>query len=102
MNIYKIFGLVGLVLALIAAFTAVPYATPILAICGAVVGWATPADSHVRVIASAMALHILTATFDEVPGIGPYVTGIIGNVGSILAGAAILIIFRNIVKRIKA
>ena len=101
MNVNKLFGIAGVAFALLAAFVAVPYATPILAVCGAVVGWVTPADSHVRVIVSGLALHVLAATFDEIPTVGPYLTEIIGNLGSVLAGAAIAIVLLNIARRIR-
>ena len=102
MTVFKIVGLIGIALAIIAAFVTVPQAAALLALCGAVVGWATTADNHVRVIASAIALHLLAGTFDAVPTVGPYVTTIIANLGAVLAGAAILIILRNIYNRIRA
>lgn len=102
MTVFKIVGLIGIALAIVAAFVTVPYVAPILALCGAVVGWATTADNYVRVIVSAVALHLLAATFGDVPTAGVYLTAIIANLGSVLAGAAILIILRNIYNRIRA
>ncbi len=102
MTVFKIVGLIGIALAIVAAFVTVPHVAPILALCGAVIGWATTAENHVRVIASAVALHLLAGAFDDVPTAGSYLTSILANVGSVLAGAAILIILRNIYNRIRA
>ena len=101
MTVFKIVGMIGILLAIVAAFVSVPFAAPALAICGAVVGWATTADNYVRVIVSAVALHLLAGAFDGIPAVGPYLSTIIANLGSVLAGAAILIILRNIYNRIR-
>jgi len=101
MNVVKMLGLLGLVLALVAAFVPIPYVAPLLAVLGLFVGWPTPADSHVRVIVSAVALHVLAPAFDEIPTLGPNLTTILGNVAMGLAGAAIAIILRNIFNRLR-
>jgi len=44
MDIYKIAALLGVVLAVVAAFVAVPYSGAALAILGAVVGWGVAAE----------------------------------------------------------
>ena len=101
MSLQKIVFLVALLLALVAAFTAIPQAALILAVLGLIGGfWVVP-DQHVRVIVSALALKYLADTFGSVPQAGMYVTSIIGNIGLIAAGAALMIIFRNIYGRVK-
>jgi len=101
MNAQKIVGLVAIVLALVAAFIEVPYAALILAVLGLVAGFWIVGEEHVRVIVSALALQALAATFGTIPEVGGYVTAIIGNVGSVVAGAALMIVFRNIYARLK-
>jgi len=100
-NIYKIVGIVAVLLAVVAAFVNIPYAAVILAILGVVVAFNVPADAQVRIIVSALALRALAGTFDGIPAAGPSLTSIIGNVGSVLAGIALLIIFRNIYNRMR-
>jgi hypothetical protein len=100
MNVYKLLGFAGIALAIVAAFVPIPYIAPVLALLGLAVGWPTPPDSHVRVIVSAVALHVLAPAFDEIPAIGPYLTTIIGNLAMGLAGAAIVIILRNVFNRL--
>lgn len=101
MTVYKIFGLIGVALAVIAAFVTIPYVALALPICGLFVGWATPADSHVRVIVTALALTAFAGAFNSAPAVGPYLTAIIANGGLFVAGAALMIIFRNIYNRLR-
>jgi hypothetical protein len=100
-NVYKILGLIALLLAIVAAFVSVPYAGVVLAVLGLAIGLNVAADAHVRILVSAVALRALAGTFDGIPAIGPTLTSIIGNIGSVVAGMALLIIFRNIYNRIR-
>jgi hypothetical protein len=100
-NIYKIAGLIGVVLAVVAAFVAIPYAGGALAVLGVIVGWAIATEDSVRVIVSAIALAALSGTFGGIPVAGPSLTAIIANIGAMVAGAALLIILRNVYGRIK-
>lgn len=101
MNIYKIIGLLGVLLAIVAAFVSVPYAEPALAVAGLVVGIRVAGEHHVRVIVSALALHLIAGAFNGIPGAGPAITSILGNFGVLAAGAALLIIVRNMYERLK-
>jgi hypothetical protein len=101
MTVYKIVGTLGVLLAIVAAFVNVPYAEPILAIAGVVVGLSIAGEHHVRVIVSALALHVVAGAFNGVPGAGPSITAILGNFGMLAAGAALLIIVRNMYERVK-
>jgi hypothetical protein len=101
MSVFKIAGLIGLALAVIAAFVMIPYVGLVIAAAGLVIGWGTPADAYVRVIVSALALRAFAATFDAIPGAGPYITTILGNVSVLVAGAALMIILRNIYNRMR-
>ena len=67
MTVQKIAALIGLVLALIAAFVTIPYASLLLAVLGLIVGWTIARDDHVRVLVSALVLAALAATFGEIP-----------------------------------
>jgi hypothetical protein len=100
-NVFKILGLIALLLAVVAAFVNVPYAGVVLGVLGLVIGLNAAADAHVRIIVSAVALRMLAGTFDGMPAIGPTLTSIVGNVGAALAGMALLIVFRNIYNRLR-
>jgi hypothetical protein len=101
MNVYKIVGLLGALLALVAAFVNIPYAQPLIAIAGLVVGISVAGEHHVRVIVSALALAALAGTFNGIPTAGPVITAILGNFGVLAAGAALFIIVRNMYERLK-
>jgi hypothetical protein len=100
-NVFKIVGLLGVLVAVVAAFTNVPYAEPAMAIAGVVVGISVAAEHHVRVIVSALALHTIAGTFNGIPAAGASITTILGNFGTLAAGAALLIIVRNMYQRMK-
>ena len=101
MSFNKIVLWVSLALAIVGAFAAVPYEVLALAVLGLVIGFSIPGEEHVRVIVSALALRVLAETFATIPAAGMYVTAIIGNIAAIAAGAALMIIFRNIYARVK-
>src|SRR5271169_5529516 len=100
MNIYKIAGWVGVAIAIVSLFVTVPYGAPLMAIAGAVVGYSVAAEHNVRVIVSAVAFGALAHTFDGIPAVGIYIGAFIANVGVVVAGAAILIILRNMINRL--
>jgi hypothetical protein len=100
-TVYKIVGLLGVLLAVVAAFVNVPYSEPLLAVAGVVVGLSVAGEHHVRVIVSALALHTVASTFNGIPGAGGSITAILGNFGTLAAGAALLIIVRNMYERLK-
>jgi hypothetical protein len=99
-NIYKISGIIGILIALVAAFVKIPFGVELMTIAGIIVGISVVADQHVRVIVSAVALAAIAASFNELPGAGTYVTAILGNIAHVIAGAALLIILRNVVNRL--
>ncbi len=101
MSVLKIVYAVGLLLAVVAAFVNVPYAAVVLALCGVVASFAVVPEHHVRVIVTALALHFLGNTLDGLPAVGVYVTLILGNLGTVVAGAALQIMVRNIILRLK-
>ena len=102
MNIYKIVGIVGLLLAIAAAFAKIPYAMELLAIAGVIVALSIAAEDNVRVIVSAVAVPVVAGLFNELPAVGTHVTAILSNIGYLIGGAALLIILRNVVKRVMA
>jgi hypothetical protein len=101
MNTDKIVGLVGLLIAvLMAVGVTIPYGSLLLLACGCVFGYYTPAEFQVRVILSALALTAFASAMAAVPEIGSYLEAIVGNIGKTAQGAAILIILRNLSKRL--
>lgn len=101
MNIYKIVGIIGLLIAIAAAFAKIPYAMELMAIAGVIVAFGIGAEDNVRVIVSAIAMPIVAGLFNGLPTVGSYVTTILTGVGYVIGGAALLIILRNVVNRVK-
>ena len=101
MKFQKIVGLVGMALAVVGAFVAIPNLAAILVVLGLVVGFSIDSADHVRVIVSAVALAALSATLTSIPAIGDALANIVSNIGVATAGAAIMIILRNADARFK-
>jgi hypothetical protein len=101
MNLQKIAGLLGIALAIVGAFVAIPYGAAILLILGLVVGVSIVPEHHVRVMVSALVLNGLAHVFDAIPGLGSYLTTIFANIGVLAAGGAFMIILRNLYARFK-
>lgn len=102
MNTEKILGLIGLAISLVGAFVAIPQAGLILVVAGAVVGAVVNRDDSVRIIVSAIALGATAAhTLDVVPAVGTYLSAIVGGLAQFSAGAAVVLIARNMVMRFK-
>ena len=102
MNIYKIAGIIGLLIAVVAAFVKIPYAMELMAIAGIIVALDIAAEDNVRVIVSAIAIPVVAGLLNGLPAIGTHVTAILINLGYVIGGAALLIILRNVANRVKA
>lgn len=99
MIIQKIVGWIAVALAVVGAFVAIPHAAVILLVAGLAFGF-TIKDEQVRVLVSALVLSTLANTFDVIPEAGSYLTAIFASIGVFAAGAALMIISRNLVKRL--
>lgn len=99
MNVQKVTLWVGLTVAIIGGFVEIPYTTLILLIGGLIYGLWISGDTQVRAIVSSLALAAFASYFGVVPAIGDYLTHIVGNLGTLTAGAAVMIVLRNITAR---
>jgi hypothetical protein len=100
-NPFKIIGWVAIAVAIIGAFVDIPYSGLILILLGLVGGYAVAAEDHVRVLVTALVLNGLAGQLMLIPEIGEYLTKIFSAAGVFVAGAALMIISRNIWKRYK-
>ena len=101
MNATKIVGLIGILLAIVGAFVAIPYAAAIQLILGLFIGLSILPDHHVRVMVSALVLAGLSHAFDAIPQVGSYIATILSNFGVLVAGGALMIVMRNTWARFK-
>jgi hypothetical protein len=100
-NFYKIVGWVAIAVCIVAAFTDIPYAGLILLVLGLVGGFAMASEDHVRILVSALVLAQLSGVWMNIPEAGQYLTNIFTAASTFAAGAALMIISRNIWRRYK-
>jgi hypothetical protein len=100
-NPFKIVGWVAIAIAIIGAFVEIPYAGLLLVLLGLAAGYAIAAEDHVRVLVSALVLTSLAGVLMNLPEIGTYLTSIFSAVGTFAAGAALMIVTRNVWRRYK-
>jgi hypothetical protein len=101
MNFRKFVGLAAIALAIVGAFIVIPYLAAMLVILGLVAGLAIDGPDHVRVIVSAIALNTLSSALTSIPAIGDTLANMLSNFGIATAGAALMIILRNVYARFK-
>ncbi len=104
MNPFKIIGWVAIAIAVIGAFLpdGIPYSGLLLVLLGLAGGFAIAAEDHVRVLLSALVLAALSHVLTNIPAeVGQYLATIYGAIGTFAAGAALMIISRNIWRRYK-
>jgi hypothetical protein len=100
-NPFKIVGWVAIAIAIIGAFVEIPRAGLILVLLGLAAGYAMATEDHVRVLVSALVLTSLSGVLMNIPEIGTYLTSIFSAAGTFAAGAALMIVARNIWRRYK-
>ena len=101
MNPFKLIGWAALAIAIVGAFIEIPYAALILVLLGLVAGFAMATEDSVRVIVTALALASLSGVFMNIPELGMYLTKIFSAAGIFAAGAALMMITRNVWNRYK-
>ena len=100
-NPFKIVGWVAIAIAVLGAFVDIPHAGLLLVVLGLAGGYAVAAEDHVRVLVSALVLTSLSGVLMNIPNLGQYLTSIFSAVGTFAAGAALMIVTRNIWRRYK-
>jgi hypothetical protein len=100
-NPYKILGWVGIAIALIGAFVDIPYMGAILLVLGLIGGYAIAAEDHVRVLVTALVLAGLSGQFMNLPELGEPLARIFSNYAIAVAGAALMIVTKNVWRRFK-
>ena len=98
-NIVRILGLLA---AVIAAFTAYPYAATVIAILGLVGGYYVGAGDRTAYLVLAVALAAVHGAIDGIPGVGMYVTSILGQVSSLVSAGAVTVIVVHIYEELTA
>lgn len=102
MSANNIVRILGLLAAVIAAFTAYPYAATIIAILGLVGGYYVGAGDRTAFLVLAVALAAVHGAIDGIPGVGMYVTSILGQVSSLVSAGAVTVIVVHIYEELTA
>jgi hypothetical protein len=102
MSINNIVRILGLLAAVIAAFTAYPYAATVIAILGLVGGYYVGADDRTAYLVLAVALAAVHGAIDGIPGVGMYVTSILGQVSGLVSAGAVTVIVVHIYEELTA
>lgn len=90
--------LLAVLLAIIAAFVAIPgvEAALIILILGIIGGIAADQDGAVRMFLAVLVLPVVGAALGSIPAIGEYLTAIFGNLAVAAAGVAATLIVRRL------
>ena len=100
-NAIKIILIVGLVLALVAAFVNVPYVAFALIVLGLALGFLGIGDSdRLLFLVMAIALATVVGSLELVPEIGGLLTTIFTNVSALISAAAIVVIGKILATKI--
>ncbi len=101
MDTAKIVRIVGLVVAVAAAFVAIPQIGLIIVVVGIALGFlAVEEDHRLLFLVIAVALAQVAGSFGAIPVVGEYVTNIMTNVSSIVNAAALTVILMVIKDRL--
>jgi hypothetical protein len=95
----KIVGLIGIAVAILSAFVAIPHVFLVLVIAGLIVGFWVPSSDHVRLIVTTLALMVFAGNFTPAPYAGTYIMAILASGGHMAMGASIMAILRNLYDR---
>jgi len=100
-NPFKLIGWAAIALAVVGAFTTIPYLALILLLLGLAVGISIATEDSVRVMVTALVLASLSGVFSHIPEVGDYIARIFSAGGIFVAGGAMTVISRNVWNRFK-
>src|SRR5215469_16589504 len=90
--VYAVARLIGVVVAIVAAFVAIPQAATILLVMGGISILSYKPEDYVRIYASAILLMLFAKALGEIPAIGMPLAAIFGNLGMFLVGSSVVAI----------
>ena len=99
MDASKIIRLVAVLVAILAAFVAIPSSAAVIAVLGLVGGYYV--EEATAFLVTALALGVVNGALGDVWFIGPYLSDILGSLSSLLNAAACTVITLGIYNRVK-
>ncbi|NIP18187.1 MAG: hypothetical protein GWM87_08550 [Xanthomonadales bacterium] len=101
MDTAKIIRLVALLVAVVAAFATIPYIDLIMVIVGLALGFMTvPEERRLIYMVTAVTLTTVAGALGPIPGVGDYLTAILGNLSAIVNAGAIAVIMMIVKDRL--
>ena len=101
MDLAKIVRLVAVLFAVVAGLVAIPQAAVIIAILGLAGGWFVEEDRRGPYMLTTLTLALVHGALSPIPGIGGYLTDILGSLSALLNAGACMVIVMVIVDRLK-
>ncbi len=101
MGVDKIVKLVGVLVAIVAAFVTIPYSAVVVALLGIAGAWFIAEDDRSRFLIAAVALSIAHSGLDVIPTVGPWISTALGGLNSLFLAAAATVIVLGIIDRLK-
>ncbi|MEE2708353.1 MAG: hypothetical protein VYA69_02015 [Gemmatimonadota bacterium] len=100
-TVERIVCYLGLALAVIGAFAAIPSAALIFAVLGVIYGWLAIAEEETTgFLVFVLGLTAVSGGIDAIQVLGGYVNAILGNVGALLTAAAVSVVVKSIISRV--
>ena len=101
MSAVKIVRIVAILVAIAAAFVAIPYGAVLMALLGLAIGFMGVTEER-RILFLVMAVALVTAagSLGSIPAIGEYLTAILGNMSAIVNAGAIAVILMIVKDRL--
>ena len=101
MGVDKIVKLVGVLVAIIAAFVDIPYSAVVVALLGIAGAWFIADEDRSRFLIAAVALGVAHAGLDAIPAVGPIITTALGGLSGLFMAAAATVIVLGTIDRVK-
>ena len=101
MSPIKIIRILGLAVAVVAAFVTIPYVALIMVILGLAIGFmGVSEDRRTAYLVTAIALALVAGSLGAIPVVGGYVTSILTNLSAIINAGAVAVILMIVKDRI--
>jgi len=101
MGVDKIVKLVGVLVAIVAAFVAIPYSDLVVVLLGIAGAWYIAEDDRSRFLIAAVALTFAQGGLDAIPTVGPILTTALGGLNGLFLAAAATVIVLGTIDRLK-
>lgn len=104
MGVGKIIQIVAVLVAVVAGlWSGFPESAMVIAVLGAVAGYFVAEEDRQRVLVAAIALSIasISGGLGAIPGVGSYISAIMGSLGSLYAAGAITVILVALFEKLK-